>query len=136
MIRKFSDRPPKVLPACNFFSQCYFYNIFFQTSCRFCLQTLTKFEAAKTGSGVEFLRLTAVWLLCRFHFKIKGLLETTNVCFIVEIFLLERLQTVYSHVSCDLVTFRIVTSLYLLCNDLSRVVLFVQTGSVEVLVFP
>ena len=27
------------------------------------LQTLTRFEAAKTGSGVGFLRLTAVWFL-------------------------------------------------------------------------
>ena len=35
--------------------------IFLQKSCRFSLQTLTKFEAAKTGSGVGFLRLTAVW---------------------------------------------------------------------------
>ena len=36
------------------------YNIFLQKSCRFSLQILTKFEAAKTGSGVGFLRLTAV----------------------------------------------------------------------------
>ena len=49
--------------------------------------------------------------------------------FIVEIFLLEGLQTVKSPVSCNLVTF------YLLWNDLSRLVLFVQTGSVEVLDF-
>ena len=61
MTRTFSDRHPKVLPACNFLSQYYFYNIFLQKSCRFSLQTLTKFEAAKTGSGVGFLRLTAVW---------------------------------------------------------------------------
>ena len=60
MIRTFSDGHPKVLPACNFLSQYYFYNIFLQKSCRFSLQTLTKFEAAKTGSGVGFLRLTAV----------------------------------------------------------------------------
>ena len=60
MTRTFSDRHPKVLPACNFLSQYYFYNIFLQKSCRFSLQTLTKFEAAKTGSGVRFLRLTAV----------------------------------------------------------------------------
>ena len=38
------------------------YNIFLQKSCRFSLQILTKFEAAKTGSGVGFLRLTAVWV--------------------------------------------------------------------------
>ena len=64
MTRTFSDGHPKVLPACNFLSQYYFYNIFLQKSCRFSLQTLTKFEAAKTGSGVGFLRLTAVW--CRY----------------------------------------------------------------------
>ena len=62
MTRTFSDGHPKVLPACNFLSQYYFYNIFLQKSCRFSLQTLTKFEAAKTGSGVGFLRLTAVCL--------------------------------------------------------------------------
>ena len=61
MIRTFTDGHPKVLPACNFLSQYYFYNIFLQKSCRFSLQTLTKFEAAKTGSGVGFLRLTAVY---------------------------------------------------------------------------
>ena len=61
MTRTFSDGHPKVLPACNFLSQYYFYNIFLQKSCRFSFQTLTKFEAAKTGSGVGFLRLTAVW---------------------------------------------------------------------------
>ena len=60
MTRTFGDGHPKVLPACNFLSQYYFYNIFLQKSCRFSLQTLTKFEAAKTGSGVGFLRLTAV----------------------------------------------------------------------------
>ena len=64
MTRTFSDGHPKVLPACNFLSQYYFYNIFLQKSCRFSLQTLTKFEAAKTGSGVGFLRLTAVWVHC------------------------------------------------------------------------
>ena len=61
MTRTFSDGHPKVLPACSFLSQYYFYNIFLQKSCRFSLQTLTKFEAAKTGSAVGFLRLTAVW---------------------------------------------------------------------------
>ena len=65
MTRTFSDGHPKVLPACNFLSQYYFYNIFLQKSCRFSLQTLTKFEAAKTGSGVGFLRLTAVWIHAR-----------------------------------------------------------------------
>ena len=62
MTRAFSDGHPKVLPACNFLSQYYFYNIFLQKSCRFSLQTLTKFEAAKIGSDVGFLRLTAVCL--------------------------------------------------------------------------
>ena len=61
MTRTFSDGHPKVLPACSFLSQYYFYNIFLQKSCRFSLQTLSKFEVAKTGSGVGFLRLTAVW---------------------------------------------------------------------------
>ena len=61
MTRTFSDRHPKVLPACNFLSQYYFYNIFLQKSCRFSLHSyLTKFEAAKTGSGVGF----CVWPLC------------------------------------------------------------------------
>ena len=41
--------------------------IFITFSCRFSLQTLTKFEAAKTGSGVGFLRLTAVWRSPRSH---------------------------------------------------------------------
>ena len=63
MTRTFSDGHPKVLPVCSFLSQYYFYNIFLQKSCRFSLQTLTKLEAAKTGSGVGFLRLTAVWIL-------------------------------------------------------------------------
>ena len=71
-----------------------------------------------------------------FECKIKGLLETTTVLLLLKFFcLIEELQKVQSRVSCDLVTFRIVT-FYLLCNNLSRVVLFVQTGSVEVLVFP
>ena len=60
MTRTLSDGYSKALPACNFLSQYYFYNIFPQKCCRFSLQTLTKFEAAKTGSGVGFLRLTAV----------------------------------------------------------------------------
>ena len=58
MTRTFSHGHPKVLPACNFLSLYYFYNIFLQKSCRFSLQTLTKFEAAKTGSGVGFLRFS------------------------------------------------------------------------------
>ena len=65
MTRSFSDGHPKVLPACSFLSEYYFYNIFLQKSCRFSLQTLTKFEEAKTGSGVGFLRLTAVWAVVR-----------------------------------------------------------------------
>ena len=65
MTRTFSDGHPKVLPACNFLSQYYFYNVFLQKSCRFSLQTLAKFEATKTGSGVGFLRLTAVWVLTK-----------------------------------------------------------------------
>ena len=70
MTRKYSDGHPKVLPACNFLSQYYFYNIFLQKSCRFSLQTLTKFEAAKTGSSVGFLRLTAVCTIIAFLFAI------------------------------------------------------------------
>ena len=42
------------------FSQYYFYNIFLQKPGRFSLQILAKFEAVKTGSGVGFLRLSAV----------------------------------------------------------------------------
>ena len=38
----------------------YFYNIFLQKPRRFFLQTLAKFAMAKTGSGIEFLRLTPV----------------------------------------------------------------------------
>ena len=71
MTRTFSDGHPKVLLACNFLSQYYFYNIFLQKSCRFSLQTLRKFEAAKTGSGVGFLRLTAVWVLCVLKLTVK-----------------------------------------------------------------
>ena len=41
MTREFSNEHPKVLPACNFLSQDYFYNIFLQKSCRFSLQTPT-----------------------------------------------------------------------------------------------
>ena len=45
-----------VTPACNFLFQYNFYNILLQKPCRFSLQTLAKFEAAKTGSGVDFLQ--------------------------------------------------------------------------------
>ena len=41
------------------FSQYYFYNIFLQKSCRFSLHSY-EVRGAKTGSGVGFLRLTAV----------------------------------------------------------------------------
>ena len=60
MTREFSNGHPSVLAACNVLSKYYFYNIFLQKSCRFSLQTLAKFEAVKTGSGVGFLRLTPV----------------------------------------------------------------------------
>ena len=87
MTRTFSDRHPKVLPACNFLPQYYFYNIFLQKSCRFSLQTLTKFEAAKTGSGVGFLRLTAVclWLglpstlTCHEHELLENALQSGGI---------------------------------------------------------
>ena len=79
MTRTFSDGHPKVLPACNFLSQYYFYNILLQKSCRFSPQALTKFEAAKIGSGVGFLRLTAVWVSTKTRRsadqKARGLLE-------------------------------------------------------------
>ena len=90
MTRTFSDGHPKVLPACSFLSQYYFYNIFLQKSCRFSLQTLTKFEAAKTGSGVGFLRLTAVclapadWQICsgfKKHDLITCQFESSRSCF-------------------------------------------------------
>ena len=61
MTREFTNGHPQRLPACNFLSQYYFYNIFLQKSRRFSFQILAKFEAAKTGSGIGFLRLTAVW---------------------------------------------------------------------------
>ena len=60
MTSEFTNGHPQRLPACNFLSQYYFYNIFLQKSHGFPLQTLAKFEATKTGSGVGFLRLTAV----------------------------------------------------------------------------
>ena len=66
------------LPACNFLSQYYFYNIFLQKSCRFSLQTLAKFEATKTGSGVGFLRLTAVWLMTLSYPEAAILLVSTK----------------------------------------------------------
>ena len=56
-----------------------FYNIFLQKSCRFSLQTLTKFEAAKTGSGVGFLRLTAVWVLLYLPTQIRVLIGGERV---------------------------------------------------------
>ena len=52
-----------------------------------------------------------------------------DYCCIFETNLLEGLKTVYSPVSCDQIMF------YLSCNNLSCVILFVQPGSVEVLVF-
>ena len=60
MTRDFTNGHPQRLQACNFLSQYYFYNIFLQKSCRFSFQILAKCEAAKTGSGVGFLRFTAV----------------------------------------------------------------------------
>ena len=60
MTKEFTNGHPQRLPACNFLSQYYFYNIFLQNLDRFSLQTLTKFEAAQTGSGAGFLRLAAV----------------------------------------------------------------------------
>ena len=60
MTREFTNAHPQKLPACNFLSQYYFYNIFWQKSPRFSFQILTKFETAKTGSGVGVLLLTAV----------------------------------------------------------------------------
>ena len=78
MTRTFTDGHPKVLPACNFLSQYYFYNIFLQKSCRFSLQTLTKFEAAKTGSGVGFLRLTAVWSGCCLANPLTKIADSVN----------------------------------------------------------
>ena len=41
----------------------------FSTKVRFSLQTLAKFEPAKAGSGVGFLRLTAVLELERYDLK-------------------------------------------------------------------
>ena len=60
MTREFTNGHPQRLQACYFLSHIYFYNIFLQKSRKFSFQILAKFEAAKTGSGVGFLRLTAV----------------------------------------------------------------------------
>ena len=54
MTRTFTNGHPQRLPACNLLSQYYFDDIFLQQSCRFSFQILAKFEAAKTGSGVDF----------------------------------------------------------------------------------
>ena len=62
MTREFTNGRPLRLPAFNFLSQYYFYYISLQKYCRFSLQTLAKFEAAKIGSAVGFLRLTALCL--------------------------------------------------------------------------
>ena len=87
MTRTFSDGHSKVLPAYNFLSQYYFYNIFLQKSCRFSLQTLTKFEAAKTGSGVGFLRLTAVWAL---PWDVISFQKLFCICYFTKDFTFER----------------------------------------------
>ena len=60
MTKEFTNGHPQRIPACNFLSQYYFFNIFLQKSRRFSFQFLAKFEATKTGSGVGCLRLTAV----------------------------------------------------------------------------
>ena len=78
MTREFTNGYPQRLPACYFLSQYYFYNIFLQKSCRFSLQTLAKFEAAKTGSGVGFLRLTAVWSCARTQRSALGMTRTQS----------------------------------------------------------
>ena len=63
MTRKFTNGHPQRLPACNFFFQYYFFITFFYKSLVSFLFKFAKFEAAKTGSGVAFLRLIAVWTL-------------------------------------------------------------------------
>ena len=65
MTREFTNGHPQRLPACNFLSQYYFYNLFLQKSRKFSFEILAKFEAAKIGSDVGFLRLTAVCLNVR-----------------------------------------------------------------------
>ena len=67
MTWEFTSGHPQRLPVCNFLSQYYFYNVFIQKSRRFCFQILAKFEAAKTGSSVRYLRLTAVCILSIFR---------------------------------------------------------------------
>ena len=59
MTRTFSDGHPKVLPACSFLSQYYFYNIFLQKSCRFSLQTRSS-RRRKPEVALDF----CVWPLC------------------------------------------------------------------------
>ena len=61
MYWKFDNCFPLSFPARTFLSQCYFYNVFLQTSYRLSLPTLTKYEAAKTGSGLGI----CVWPLWR-----------------------------------------------------------------------
>lgn len=60
MTREVSNCHPPSLRADNFAYNCPFLTFFLRKSCTFSLQTLTEFEAAKTGSGVRFLPLTAV----------------------------------------------------------------------------
>ena len=55
------------------YSSANFCNIFLQNSSTFSLQTLTKFEAPKIGSGAGFLILTAV----RGHWTISSMTEET-----------------------------------------------------------
>ena len=59
------------------FSHSTTFTIFLLKSRRFSFQVLAKFEGARTGSGVGFLRLTAVWLvsaLARFWLVEIGLI--------------------------------------------------------------
>ena len=61
MTRELTNGHPQRRPACNFLSQYYFYNIFLRLAGF--LSNSCKFGAAKIGSGVVFLRLTAAWAL-------------------------------------------------------------------------
>lgn len=55
-----SNEHSQSVPACRIVSQSDFHNVFPQRSSIFFLQTLTNFEASKSGSGAGFLRLTIV----------------------------------------------------------------------------
>ena len=75
MTCEFTHGHPQRLPACNFLSQYYFITFSYKR-----LATLAKFEATKTGSGVGFLRLTAVWARAFSSPEATIILVSTSMC--------------------------------------------------------